>query len=741
MEVAGREIPEGQLVVRPTPEDEVNVNGTLLRATSGLAALRAGCSFYGLSSSGSKSKCFERLLNHSKKLELDMIMAAAKESKRQEERDPLAPVNAEVPTEFEQNKHRLTHLPFENWCPSCVAFRARPDRHENTGESHAGSVPTISFDYFFTKSDGQPGTEGDPNTITALIVVDSHTSFVTCIPLEKKVQLDHANREIIKFIQMLGYSEVILHCDNEPSILQIKNLLLRTRQAMGLKTRESSAIAYDKGNSLAENAVGRVRPLACSLMHQLHGRLGVQLQTSSAIWSWALRHAAWLISRFSVIRGATAYELAFGRVFTGELCEFGEPVFGYVVPATKAAAKWKRMFFLGKAETQNSYVLFDGQAIILSKSVRRINTTWRTHLAYYLHCRCFSWQYKSGFGTRILPTMKKPVPRSVSFEVPLGPIEDSRLHDKDAQAVIEFAEKEKKMQEEISAMAANDPLQSAAQPQQELQSKDAAVDVPPSLPLEVRAQSGQASSSAGNVEMDDPGLAVPVTPPREYVMVESPRSSPATRPTETEDDEVAKRQRVEDAKKQRINQMRMDYEKRLSAVKIEYKEYFTMDAYETELDVDKEMEDEDEIWAGEESVELHGIPEGVWSDSPIDQTPLPPESWVDELADKVEIQRLCAMQVLIPAKQFQGEVTVVQHFLGTLQLPMAVYMLDYYLPMLSPNEGYNETELTMPKCRTYPSNMATNCFRIPLRGQRIWTLESQRRTRCICVPTSKPWQN
>ena len=262
-----------------------------------------------------------------------------------------------------------------------------------------------------------------------------------------------------------------------------------------------------------------------------------------------------------------------------------------------------------------------------------------------------------------------------------------------------------------------------AQPEQELQSKDAAVDVPPSLPLEVRA--GQASSSAGNVEMDDLGLAVPVTPPREYVMVESPRSAPATRPTETEGDEVLKKQRVEDAKKQRINQMRMDYEKRLSAVKIEYKEYFTMDEYETELDVDKEMEDEDEIWAGEESVELHGIPEGVWSDSPIDQTPLPPESWVDELADKVEIQ-LCAVQVLIPAKQFQGEVTVVQHFLGTLQLPMAVYMLDYYLPMLSPNEGYNETELTMPKCRTYPSNMATNCFRIPLRGQRIWTLEKSK---------------
>ena len=39
--------------------------------------------------------------------------------------------------------------------------------------------------------------------------------------------------------------------------------------------------------------------------------------------------------------------------------------------------------------------------------------------------------------------------------------------------------------------------------------------------------------------------------------------------------------------------------------------------------------------------------------------------------------------------------TMVQHFLGTLQLPIAIYMLDYYLPMLSPNEGYNETGLTM----------------------------------------------
>ena len=38
--------------------------------------------------------------------------------------------------------------------------------------------------------------------------------------------------------------------------------------------------------------------------------------------------------------------------------------------------------------------------------------------------------------------------------------------------------------------------------------------------------------------------------------------------------------------------------------------------------------------------------------------------------------------------------TMVQQFLSALQLPMPIYMLDYYLPMLSPNEGYNGKGLT-----------------------------------------------
>ena len=41
--------------------------------------------------------------------------------------------------------------------------------------------------------------------------------------------------------------------------------------------------------------------------------------------------------------------------------------------------------------------------------------------------------------------MKRIIPKAVSFEVPLGPIEGNRLHDADAEAVIKYAEEEKKV--------------------------------------------------------------------------------------------------------------------------------------------------------------------------------------------------------------------------------------------------------------------------------------------------------
>ena len=206
MQVEGQEIPVGQIAVRADPDDEIIVNGTKLKPTSRLAALRAGCAFYNLSSSGSKVKCFQRIAEHQKRLELEMVMAAAKDNQKELEREPHAPPTAEPPSELEHAKHRLTHLPYANWCPSCLMHRARPNRHERTGESHGGSIPTISFEFFYTRLMVRRSPQKKFLMVLSLIIVCSATGFISCVPLQSKNHLDHMNRELVQLIQRLGHS-------------------------------------------------------------------------------------------------------------------------------------------------------------------------------------------------------------------------------------------------------------------------------------------------------------------------------------------------------------------------------------------------------------------------------------------------------------------------------------------------------------------------------------------------------
>eukprot|EP00435_Cladocopium_sp_Y103_P062868 s935_g24.t1 len=93
-------------------------------------------------------------------------------------------------------------------------------------------------------------------------------------------------------------------------------------------------------------------------------------------------------------------------------------------------------------------------------------------------------------------------------------MEENRLYDKEADAVLQYTEDEKKAEEEKHAMGANDPLQDAGC-QALLDDKrvdEAAADVSTSAPLQVEAQAASAPVSAMvDVDESDPGLAVPVT--------------------------------------------------------------------------------------------------------------------------------------------------------------------------------------------------------------------------------------
>ena len=675
---AGQDI-QGQLVVSPERGDHMVVNGVELYRETALATLREACAFYNLSQSGSKSRCFDRLWEHQKRLELQIVLSAARETEAEQQRQPKPQRLAEPPDEKTQQLHNLTHLPYQEWWPHCVTFRARPDRHQRDGSVKDSGIPTVSFDFAYTKAVEPGGQAQQTSTVIALILVDSSTNFTGCVPISKKNDFDVMVREIIQFSQILGHGECNFLCDNEPSIMQVQKKAVQARRAMGLMTHSKTPAAYTHGNSLCENTVNRVRGLAGALMNHVEAKLSIKLNTNHGLWSWALRHASWLLNRFSVVHGATPYELVYAKVYKGRMTEFAEPAFAYTHTAMKGNPRWQRVIVLGKTESQDTYVVFTGSTIMLTRSVRRIATDWKCHLGFFLHFNSPTWRFKAGFGGRIIPTKRSVEGQSASF-VAQTAVLPSPFHDKDAEDVKQKMLEEKTEARESLSMGQEDkPSGDTALRHDDKRSADVDLVGPstalqpsssPSMPsrpgnvvvdsvFDDDVDTSFLSTMEGQVDMQhDTGQSAPVTPPTTSMQLPpTPRHQHETRAHgPDEEDHEAKRARVEAQKKQKITRMMEFNESMIRTVKVGADEFATLDDYENEFDLDADTL-EDEFWCDEDQLRFDNVPDALWSNASLDKQPQAPDAWIDELADAVEIDRLLKMGVLQKAEECQEVVS------------------------------------------------------------------------------------
>ena len=77
-------------------------------------------------------------------------------------------------------------------------------------------------------------------------------------------------------------------------------------------------------------------------------------------------------------------------------------------------------------------------------------------MAFYSQFNLYSWQYKVGFGGRVVPRKRKVNPRGVTFAPPTGLIQFSSLVDEDAEAVKQKAQEEQREERELSKMQRQD---------------------------------------------------------------------------------------------------------------------------------------------------------------------------------------------------------------------------------------------------------------------------------------------
>ena len=69
----------------------------------------------------------------------------------------MTPVPHE-PSEFEKQKHNLTHIPFQPWCTSCVKGKAQAEPHKRTERIiEESELPVIQCDYLMLKDTAGTG--------------------------------------------------------------------------------------------------------------------------------------------------------------------------------------------------------------------------------------------------------------------------------------------------------------------------------------------------------------------------------------------------------------------------------------------------------------------------------------------------------------------------------------------------------------------------------------------------------
>ena len=65
------------------------------------------------------------------------------------------------------------------------------------------------------------------------------------------------------------------------------------------------------------------------------------------------------------------------------MTEFAEPAFAYTHTAFKGNPRWQCVIVLGKTESQDTYIVYTGSTIMLTRSVRRIATDWKCHMVSF----------------------------------------------------------------------------------------------------------------------------------------------------------------------------------------------------------------------------------------------------------------------------------------------------------------------------------------------------------------------
>ena len=189
------------------------------------------------------------------------------------------------------------------------------------------------------------------------------------------------------------------------------------RQHLGYPTVVTHSRPGDKGRTAQiERAIQTLRKQASTLIQMASDKFSLRLPGDHALWPWSFVHATWLLNRYHnhTTTRTSAFELVYGRRYSGKIASFGEVVLVLhrKAPNTKAGPQWIPGVWLSKTDGDDLHIVAMPEGIIKGKAIRRLTDPWRSTCLFMVEEKPFQNLSRKAtlknlrFGA---PTTPKPV--------------------------------------------------------------------------------------------------------------------------------------------------------------------------------------------------------------------------------------------------------------------------------------------------------------------------------------------
>ena len=276
----------------------------------------------------------------------------------------------EPPTDAMRMAHNATHVPFRDWCPSCVASRGRSSSHRRVVVNKtADTLPKFQTDYMFIRTVAQSKTQ------PCITFVETRSGVVISFMCARKGGYEDLTKEILRHFEAYGFlNPVITQCDKEMSIIDVCRKVARERNARTV-LRFAPKTSH-QSNGFVEAVHGHIQGLARCYQTQIETNTGIQLSTISPAIPFAIRYAGFVLTRFTVRPdGRTPFQYLLGTPYVSPLCMFGESVFALIpvheVRAAKLTNRWVNGCWWGRDALSDEHLVETKHGLLKCRSVRR----------------------------------------------------------------------------------------------------------------------------------------------------------------------------------------------------------------------------------------------------------------------------------------------------------------------------------------------------------------------------------